>query len=514
MTNEVRCLSIDLRPVEICQSAQTIKVTNMIVNRRFDYSFDLGGQPLSPYLCDFLIRRTPNMTSATIVSYCYAFSRLLDCFNKTGFRWLNAEAFSAFIKWLKETRSIRTQEAFAEDTRRGYANFVLRFMESLANAGAISPGEVETARIRHQKMSRGNSERRFERLRISAVLPEEYVRLIRAIRMEYEECKAYLADTCNGDSQVATIFPLLPFTLLLGAKKAVRSAEFNHLKVGDLQGNRLMLNPPNKNSSEIWLEPELLEALTLAENFMLSDRAARKSDDPLLTILLDDGPRAGKPVRFDTMLLRNLLKKFYSKYFNLLDPDGMPSLYSTAAEDESDLVPFRLPFSAYRSAAITDMARHERNPEAVRIFARLESYDTALIYYIREVHRQWLQNVTLALSPSAELLRIALNNKIANPQEESAARSAGASVPGGHCGPAVDGDRSCVRSTDCRLCSFFRIHVSKRRYFVQEMEETLAEADKLQNEDGLLRDAQNLRQFAALNKAIIDRIDDHIAARY
>ena len=454
------------------------------------------------------------MPSASIVSYGYAFSRLLDCLKKTGFSWLNAEAFSAFTTWLKETRSTRTQEAFTENTRRGYGNFVLRFMESLANSGVISPGEVETARIRHQKMSRGNSERRIERLRISGVSPEAYVRLMRAIRMEYEECRSYLNGACDVDSVSGDIFPLLPFTLLLGAKKAVRSAEFNHLRVGDLQGDRLMLNAPNKNSSEIRLEPELLESFNLAEKFMPSDRLTRTADDPLLVVSLERGSRSGNLVRFDTMLLQNSLKKFYNKYFNQLDPDGMPFLYSTATDDESDLIPFRLPFFAYRSAAITDVARNERDPEVVRRFARLESYDTAFIYYIKEVHQQWLENVTMALSPSADLLRIALNNKIASPQEESVAGAAGASVPGGHCEPAVGGDRSCARSTDCRLCSFFRIHVSKRSYFVNEMEETLAEADKLQNEDGLLRDAQNLRQFAALNKAIIGRIDDHLAAGY
>lgn len=293
MTRKVKCLSKDLRPVEICPDTQTVKVTNMIANRQFDYSFELGGQPISYYLCEFFIRLVPMMPSASIVSYGYALSRLLDCLKKTGFSCLNAEAFSAFTTWLKEARSTRTKEAFTEDTRRGYGNFVLRFMESLANSGVISPGEVESARIRHQKMSRGNSERRVERLRISGVSPEAYVRLIRAIRMEYEECRSYLSGTCDVDSVSGDIFPLLPFTLLLGVKKAVRSAEFNHLRVGDLQGDRLMLNAPNKNSSEIRLEPELLEAFTLAEKFMQSERLTRSTDDPLLVVSLGKGPRSG-----------------------------------------------------------------------------------------------------------------------------------------------------------------------------------------------------------------------------
>lgn len=91
-----------------------------------------------------------------------------------------------------------------------------------------------------------------------------------------------------------------------------------------------------------------------------------------------------------------------------------------------------------------------------------------------------------------------------------AAESASAAVPGGHCEQAVAGDRSCKRATDCRLCVFFRIHVSKRSFFLKEMEESVRQADFLQKKQGLLRDAQNLREFAALNQAIINRIDEQL----
>ncbi|HYE72408.1 MAG TPA: hypothetical protein VEF04_03720, partial [Blastocatellia bacterium] len=117
------------------------------------------------------------------------------------------------------------------------------------------------------------------------------------------------------------------------------------------------------------------------------------------------------------------------------------------------------------------------------------------------------------LAPSAELVRICLDNKIAKPEEEEKAQAAGAQVPGGHCEPALTGDHSCMRATDCRLCPFFRIHISKRELFVRDMEDALEKAQHLQSEQGLIRDAQNLREFAGLNQAIIDRIDEHLAGR-
>ena len=121
-----------------------------------------------------------------------------------------------------------------------------------------------------------------------------------------------------------------------------------------------------------------------------------------------------------------------------------------------------------------------------------------------------MNNVALCLAPSAELLRIALENRIANQSEERTAQASIASVPGGHCAQALSGDLSCRRAIDCRLCQFFRIHVSKREFFVKELEEGLAQAETLQRDEGLTRESQNLRQFAALNQAIISRIDEHV----
>ena len=128
-----------------------------------------------------------------------------------------------------------------------------------------------------------------------------------------------------------------------------------------------------------------------------------------------------------------------------------------------------------------------------------------------ETHSQWTSNVARFLAPSAELVRISLENRVASEPEERAASDAKATVAGGHCEQALSGDRLCQRATDCRLCSFFTIHTSKREFFVQERQGALKEADRLQNELGLYRDAQNLREFAALNEAIINRIDEHLS---
>lgn len=501
----------DTIPVEINITDHTVKTSRVLVNRTYTSFFDLSGHSISNLLCKYFAEHTPSFLSSTLIGYCHAFQLLLNFLHVTSCHTLNAESYAAFIEWMKTHKSPRTSEPLTEGTRRAFSTFTLKFMEWLLENGVIKAIDVTTARSRHRKAWRGSSARQLEQMRLKAISPEDYARLIRAIRLEYEESKELLEQPRHTQDEYEITFPLLPFTLLLGAELAIRSAEFNYLNVRDLRGDRLLLNPPNKKASEVWLPPSLMSSLDLAQNWMANYRTSLAPDDSLLALPLKKGPRRDQLVRFDTMLLPNSMSKFYKKYFSLIAPDGMPYLYRPAGNDQSDLLPFTLPFSELRSAAITEAARHERNPTVVMRFARHQCFRTTMKYYIRETHRQWVTNVAMFLAPSAERVRISLENKIARQDEEEKSRESGASVPGGHCASTLSGDQSCVRASDCRLCAFFRIHVSKREFFVREMKEALEQAHSLQSEQGLIRDVQNLREFAALNQAIIDRIDEHLA---
>ncbi len=513
MTGPTTFFSSDLAEVEINLAECTLKTTRLIANRTYAYDFNMIGHPLSKTVCEYLADHGPNLPSSTLVSYCYGFLHLLSFFRDAGYQGLNAESYAKFIEWLKTILSQQRSAPLTESTRRVFSNLVLNFMEWLVYRGLINEKELDVARVRHRKAWRGFSARQLERMRLKAVSPEDYIRLIRAARLEYEECKQIMEQSDTKQDQYDVTFPLLPFSILLGIELAVRSVEFNYLKVRDLRGDRLFLNPPNKPASEVWLPPSLMASLALAQSWMSRYRANPNPDDPLLVCPLENGPRSNQLVRFDTILLSSSLSRFYRKYFDLIAPDGMPYLCATGHEDEPDLIPFSLSFSDFRSAAITEAARQERNPTVVMRFARHRCFATTLKYYIRETHRQWLSNVATFLAPSAELVRISLENKIASPEEEAKAEASDAVVPGGHCEPALSGDHSCIRASDCRLCPFFRIHVSKRDFFVKEMEDTLEQAERLQTEQGLIRDAQNLREFAALNQAIVNRIDEHLSGR-
>jgi|GEM_PF-6404646 len=498
-------LSSDGFPITVDLREFRIAAERLYASRKRKAHFDLSGHPLSYRMCEFLISHSSSRPAASLISYAGSFVNLLRFLKATSYLTLNGESFVAYLIWLKEETITREAGKYRESTRRSYSAFVLRFMNWLLDSGEVKASDVDAAREAFQKFFKGFNARGLELLRLTAITPDEYVRLIRAARLEYESCKNLIHQPGACQEKYDVTFPLLPFSILLGAQVGLRSVEFNHLNVGDLRGDILLLNPPNKKPSVVWLPPSIVACLDLAREWISRYRHDAGPNDPLLVC-----PASQGLIRFDTPLLSGSLSKFYKKYFKVM-ADGKPCLYKFIEEDDSTLAPYSLRFRDFRSAAITEAARHERNPEAVRRFARHTYFSTTLRFYIREVHAQWANNVALFLAPSAELLRMSLENRVASEVEEQTANAANAAVRGGHCEQALSGDRSCLRATDCRLCAFFRIHISKRDFFVREKEGALEQAEKLQNQSGLHREAENLREFAALNEAIIARIDESLA---
>jgi hypothetical protein len=502
--------SRDSRNVRINVATFSVQLSYLIVGRVSEAVFDLSGHPISNLLCEFLYVKGPNLPAGTLAGYSSAFERLLPYLISRNYSFISAEAFAGFISCLREVRKQRGGTPLTEGARRSTVTLVLMFIEWLAETGRLLPSEVEIARCRFRKAFRGFAGRARESLRTKAIGPEEYVRLLRAIRLEYEYCVELLTQSKEIQDNYDPTFPLLPFVLLLGATLATRSAELNHLSAGDLASDRLRLRAPNKPAAEVWLPPSVKAALVLAQIWMTRYRTTSEPDDPLLIVPVTHGKRKGEYVRFDSILLRSALARFYKKYFSIAGKDGFPILYSMSKDDQKTPTPFSLPFSEFRSAAITEAARHERNPAKLKMFARHKDMANTYKYYVKETHLQWLKNISIRLAPSAEKLRIAIRNKISSKVDEQRATERGALVPGGHCDRALSGDISCVRSSDCRLCTYFRIHPTRRQVFISDREEALKRAETAQSH-GLLRDAQNLREFAALNQAIIDRIDDYLS---
>jgi hypothetical protein len=101
-----------------------------------------------------------------------------------------------------------------------------------------------------------------------------------------------------------------------------------------------------------------------------------------------------------------------------------------------------------------------------------------------------------------------LRGEIASESEKELAGRVGASLPGGHCKEVVDGIVGCRRASDCRKCDRYRIHADKLDFFIMDLARA-REAVQRAEREGRKRDAEVQRGIAALNLAIIDRIDEY-----
>lgn len=490
--------------------AGTLTGQRFTATRESQHAMNLSG-PLGAHALEYVWTHGPAWPAGTLANAGIAlerFSAFLARTKRLGF------SPQAYAEWLDDLM----KDGLEETTRRGYATLVRIFAETwLPKRGLLTAGEALSVRRRFKRHFRGFRRRAEERMREQAVSPQEYVRLVRAIRLELEESRRLLdAPAAEQEAYDHHALPLLPFVLLCGVLLAVRSSEVNAWDAADMRIRDgepcVYVHAPNKRDGYIWLPPTVRVAWDVAERWMARYRAAAAPDDPLLVVR---HPDTGAPVRFDTIWVAGALRVFYRKWFARTGRDGAPVLYR---ERGGERVPFALGYDQYRSAAITEMARHEQNPEKLRIFARHASIQTTYSYYVREAYEAWLGEVARTLAPGevsadvaagAELARIATPLAVATPEERAAADAAGARVPGGVCGLALK-RIGCTRARLCLLCLYFRIHPDRREHFALAFQGAMARRDRAAGE-GRKRDAEIHTNVMTLNQAVLDRIDDYLA---
>lgn len=475
--------------------------SRLAASRTTTVALDFGARPLTDAALQYIWAHGSGGHASSIGNIAYALYDFCDLLHLSGRRSLSPETFSAFLDHL-------TDAGYRETHRRSAASHVKAWATTwLVSRGLASASDAIAIERRFKRHFRGFGRRHEGRLREQHVPAEEWVRLLRAVRMELDEARALLANPLLAPDHPA--MPLMPFLLLAAGLLAVRPAEVNVMNVGDVrhangEANRelkIYLHAPNKAPGELPLGDTLRAAWEVADAWMRRFRPAPQAGEPLLVLKAKE---YSEPVRMDSLWINTVLRVFYRKYFKRLGRDGKPVLYSDRNGESS---PFHLPFGQYRSAAITERARQERNPDKLRIFARHKSVNTTLSFYVRVAFLEYVQDVMLAYRAAAEQARAATPIMIATREERAAAVEAGAEVPGGVCGEALLG-RPCPLSRNCMRCCAFKLHPDYRPYFVRELacEQRMAEAAVL--DEQLKRDAQIHNARCALLQACIDRIDD------
>lgn len=506
----------DGRQWTVDERRSVISGTYVTAGRTARIRHGFADSPDSESLRAYFLEHLNNWPSGTAAKALYA-QQLLFKF-MTGAEWqsLNANAYSDFLSWLRtDACRERGHGSLAEPTRRAVGGRILHYMRWMAHRHGTAAGETVLAQRRFRRAHQGTVKRRRERLRALAISPVEYVRLLRAVRMELEYVERLL--TCPAEADVChDAVGLLPAVIMLGATLAIRSSEINTLVCHDLfrAEGYLYVHAPNKEPSLLWLPPGAQRALTAAFRWMDRYRVMPQTEEeakatPLFQMRLQEG--ADRSLRrFDTVSVRVALAQFAAKYF-ARRIDGVPVLF--LGELDAPRV-FDRSFVSFRALALTEASRHVADPREMQILARHKSIGTTWEYYIRKTHREWLANVTLSMRASEEHMRIATaGTPVATSGVAQVAAERGALVQGGHCRRALSGDTACVRATDCRLCDNFVIHEDRRDFFEYERDCAQREADMLMGEAGCSRDVEGLRQQVALNQAILDRIDDESGVR-
>jgi integrase len=471
--------------------------------------------------------------------------------------WLNAERYATYLEYIQRgpgRRIGRVERIGPSNSRqRRQAEVAANMYEYGLDAGL--PGYVrqehEGMTSRRKKRFRGHNRRVHHERREAGLSESEYTRLLVALRLELDSCEDRLRLHAAGDEPLAIAGlrggrnpdgsaakrhidpnPYVCFAMLAGIELGMRSPEFNNLRLDDVTAfpDKIRVRAPNKPHADLTLTPQVRRALDI----VIAYAAQVRSDTPLGSMLCICRNVVGNHKRVnDTHVTSSLLSsrwlpRFYGKYFRMVRPgEQTPVLYADL-DASGELKPLNVPLADFRSIGLTAFARSERNLDIVRTHARHASLQTTETYYLRQRERQRLTDTSRYLTPSVERIRMLMARDIVADPDActiNELRRADALVPLGHCDEALKqhltpeeeearalGYRAgCIRARDCRLCDNFRPHAGLRDVYVKEAESAISEAINLRGR-GELREAENQMEFAALNQAIVDAVDEYLRA--
>jgi hypothetical protein len=483
--------------------------------RRRTRSVTLSRHPLSSYLLEWLAEEAPGVgmnTFRDLVGAMRLFERYLI---EEGYSRPSAEVFAGLLKWMRATRAEKGGKVLGESKRRAYATRVRDFIAWAARKGVAPTGDVEDVEERFSRAFRGFREREARAIQEKAIAPVVLRRLYDAVLMEIEAAEGVLRRGAEERAAYDPVLPVLMFPILMGMLLGIRSAEWNTLQAGDIyhEPEQIWVHAPNKKPASLYALPEIRRAWALARAWQESYRSDWSPEGPAIVVPKCEAskrtgaiPRpTGEIVPLTTTGIGNHLGRFYMKYFLRKRQNGLPVLY-VEASDDGEPGPLWLPLNEYRSAAITEYGRYEKDAEKLRRFARHESLDTTMRHYVRNTPDE-VRNVSAAtIGPFSERVRIRVSARRASHEQIGEATERGALVPGGACAEVLAGIRRCRRAIDCRLCDHFIIDPRKRDWYVAEAARFRARAEVAEGK-GCTREVQVNLSMEAINEAILQVID-------
>jgi hypothetical protein len=490
--------------------------------------FDFGGHPLRSLISRYLFDNAEDLAGGTVAQKCWGLKFLGEFLTGEQEYELSPRTFQAFLRWLSAARDKTGAVRFSET----YIILIAQVVVELYRFGlqdkysGFSQRDFDALLVTRSNMLRGSRQRAAQVSADKALSEETYYNLLKAVSLELEQCRRVLGQRNSGERQSLydksgrTMLrpdpnPYVVLAAVGGLLHGVRAPEFNSLRRGDLRVDRergqheLYLHAHNKRDDYIPVDDVFVEVWLLCEEWDKEARASVSDEE-------GDSPDAGfvyssrysrprKALPLHTIDLNSLfLPYFYKKWFKY-EVGGRPLLH---AENDTSR-PLWCPYSKYRNAFAVHFTDRERNRHLTKEVLRHADVSTSERFYLNHTKLDHAKKVYHALKPEAQMLVMGLKNPLeAGISEETfeKAKAAGALLPHGVCGVAMDGG-SCVRASGCLACPHLVVIASRKPRFEADRDQFLKKAEALQAR-GDIRGAENALSQAKLCQAHITRIND------
>lgn len=536
-------MDIDFIPTQSCsfrngnlsRSGHTYRLEYERQGKSVTTDFDLSSHPLRTLLPQYLFGGAEMLSGHSINHKLRSMKVLGEYLVKAGDYTMTPRTFTSYVRWLESIRKDgkRGKRRFSANTIIVYAVHI----QELYTVGLEvkhadwSQHALETIKVTSDKILRKHRYQRVETSIEKAISGETYNDLLKAVSLEFEQCQRVL------EARDAGLRPSLydhdavgpkrlnpnPHIVLGGAsalRHGVRACEFNALTFGDLRidpdgGNHeLYLHAPNKPDDYIPVDEVFVRAWQLCRQWdeearQYAGEEVNQRGEASFVYLSNAYRYDSKIFRVTTPWINSSLKYFYKKWFNhrVICDDGeeRPLLHS-----EGDLTkPLYCSFSKMRNSFAVQFAEREKNPALTQAVMRHSNGSTAKRFYLHQTRLDHVQKVHRALKPEAQWLATSLTNAVAAGVSDHTlkrAQEAGADLPHGICGPAMNGE-TCLRASGCLECPHLVVVASRKPRFEADRDAYLKIAEDL-NLKGDLRGAENFLNRAKLCQAHITRIED------
>lgn len=499
-----------------------------------NYHYNFTRHPYKRLLSLYLRHGLDQVAASTVNIRCKALEVLDEFMSLNGESELCPESFVLFMRWLLESKDRNGERRFKDSTIPSYVNAVQAFYKFGIGRGQAgwSHSDLDTMKLAASRSLRGCRQRGAQDAVDNALSLQTFSDLARAVAFEFEQCKQVYQEWQAGRRDSPYNFqarfmgiidpnPLVVLALQGVMRFGLRSEELNSLAAADLrvddeQGrHEIYVHAPNKGDDFIPVDETFVESWRMCEAWgrearrIVGPQGEKLFDDVLFVYPATNSHHSYPLIQFSTyMLNQSHLPYFFNKWFGykVKGDDGRERPLLHAEGDPSR--PLEINYDKLRHAFAVRLAEREKNRAVTSRAMRHKHATTAERFYLHQTKLDHAKKVQIALKSEAVFLAMGLKNPVAAGVSAGTlqrAREAGAMLPHGLCGSALEGE-GCRRASDCLECPFLVVIESRRPRFEADRETYLSKAKQME-EAGDWRGAENALSRAKVCEAHLIRMD-------